>query len=49
MEQKVNKVCPCITELLVAMVGLEALEHNAVQSDMWLEVGRELQRENPKL
>jgi len=44
-----NNVCPCIGEMLATMVAFEAMEHNAVQSKMWLELGKELKRNAPEL
>ena len=44
-----NKVCPCVGELLATMVAIEALEHNAQQSKLWMELGETLQRENKPL
>lgn len=42
-------ICPCIGEVLATMVAIEALEHNATQSKLWMELGNELKKKRPDL
>jgi hypothetical protein len=42
-------LCPCVGELLASMVAIEAMEHNAVQSNLWRRLGDLLRERSPKL
>jgi len=37
-----RNICPCIGETLATIVAIEALEHNAVQSERWTDFGKTL-------
>jgi hypothetical protein len=42
-------ICPCIGELVASAVAAEALEHNAVQSQMWMRLGSIIKESAPRL